>query len=206
MLILGHTGITLGSAALLSGALRRSRFSQPKEESPQAVADSKNSSIGKSSWLTFLWSRVDIRLLLIGSLLPDIIDKPVGQYFFRETFSNGRIFSHTLLFLIMVTVAGLYLYRRSNREWLLVLSFGTFTHLVLDQMWLAPQTLFWPLLGFTFDREELADWVPNMLQAMLTNPEVYIPELVGAIVLFWFGLVLVRRKKVLAFIRYGKVR
>jgi len=206
MLILGHTGITLGAAALLSGALRRNRFSQPKEESSQAVADSKDSSIGKSSWLTFLWSRVDIRLLLVGSLLPDIIDKPVGQYFFRETFSNGRIFSHTLLFLILVTVAGLYLYWRRNSGWLLVLSFGTFTHLALDQMWRAPRTLFWPVLGSVFARIELADWSPNMLQAMLTNPEVYIPELVGAIVLFWFGLVLVRRRKVFAFTRYGKVR
>ena len=199
MLILGHTGITLGAAALLAGALERGRFSR-------AITGSEKPLSEKASWFTMLWRRADIRLLMTGALLPDIIDKPVGQYFFRETFSNGRIFSHTLLFLILVALAGLYLYRRSNREWLLVLSFGTFTHLVLDQMWLAPQTLFWPLLGFTFDREELADWVPNMLQAMLTNPEVYIPELVGAIVLFWFGLVLVRRKKVLAFIRYGKVR
>ena len=206
MLILGHTGITLGAAALLSGALSRNRFSQPKEESPQAVADLKDSSIGKSSWLAFLWSRVDTRLLLIGSLLPDIIDKPVGQYFFRETFSNGRIFSHTLLFLILVTVAGLYLYWRRSSGWLLVLSSGTFAHLVLDQMWRAPGTLFWPFFGFAFARIELVDWVPNMLQAILTNPEVYIPELVGAIVLVWFGLVLVRRRKVFAFIRYGKVR
>ena len=143
---------------------------------------------------------------MIGALLPDIIDKPAGQYFFRETFSNGRIFSHTLLFLILVTLAGLYLYRRSSRGWLFVLSFGTFTHLILDQMWLAPQTLFWPFFGFAFAREELADWAPNMLQSLLTNPEVYISELVGAIVLFWFGLVLARRRKAFAFIRYGKVR
>jgi len=205
MLILGHTGITLGAAALLSGALRRSRISQPKEESPQAVADSKNSSSEKASWFTMLWRRVDIRLLMIGALLPDIIDKPAGQFFFREPFSNGRIFSHTLLFLILVTVAGLYLYWRRGSSWLLALSFGTFAHLVLDRMWRAPQTLFWPVLGSAFARIELADWASNILQAMLTNPEVYIPELVGAIVLFWFGLVLVRRRKVFAFIRYGKV-
>jgi len=198
MLILGHTGITLGAAALLTGALERGRFSR-------AVKGSEKPSSEKASWFTMLWRRADIRLLLIGALLPDIIDKPVGQYFFRETFSNGRIFSHTLLFLILVTVAGLYLYWRRNSGWLLVLSFGTFTHLALDQMWRAPRTLFWPVLGSVFARIELVDWAPNILLVMLTSPEVYIPELVGAIVLFWFGLVLVRRRRVFAFIRYGKV-
>ena len=200
MLIFGHTGITLGAAMLLNGALReRHRSSQEVSASSEARSD-------KASWLTSLGSYIDIRLLLIGSLLPDIIDKPVGQFFFRETFSHGRIFSHTLLFLILITLAGFYLYQRRNKGWLLVLSFGTFTHLILDQMWRAPQVLFWPLLGFAFERADLTDWASNIFRALLANPGVYVPELVGAAVLLWFGLVLVRRRTVCAFIRYGRVR
>ena len=168
MLIFGHPGITLGVAALLSGALGSRHFSQDKggqaagscQRSPAAPA-SDCSPGGKASWLTYLGGYLDIRLLLVGSLLPDIIDKPVGHFFFKEIFSHGRIFSHTLLFLVLVALVGLYLYLRHNKGWCLVLSFGTFSHLILDQMWRAPQTLFWPLYGFAFDRIELTDWIPK---------------------------------------------
>jgi inner membrane protein len=190
MLILGHAGITLGAGALLAGAVR-SRRSKPT---------------WNLSWFTALSSYLDIRLLLIGSLLPDIIDKPVGQYFFRETFSNGRIFSHTLLFLILMTAVGFYLYKRRHQVWLLTLAAGTFVHLILDKMWLAPRTLFWPLLGTAFDRIYLADWVSNILRALMTNPEVFVPEAVGLVILLWFGLSLVFRKKVGAFIKCGEIK
>jgi len=188
MLLLGHAGITLGAATLLAGALKSSHSTQ----------------IRKVSWFASLSSYIDIRLLLIGSLLPDIIDKPVGQLFFRETFSQGRIFSHTLLFLVVITAVGFYLYKRHRRVWLLTLSAGTFMHLVLDEIWLVPGTLFWPLLGFTFGRIELTGWASNIFQALLSDPAVYIPEAIGLVILLWFGLVLVRQKKVGAFIKYGK--
>jgi hypothetical protein len=149
---------------------------------------------------------LDVRLLMIGALLPDIIDKPLGLFFLRESLGNGRIFSHTLLFLITVALAGLYLYLRRNKSWMLVLAFGTFTHLAFDQMWQAPRTLFWPFFGFDFVRIEPAGWVPGILHALMTNPEVYVPELVGALIVLWFGLTLVRRKKVITFIRHGLVR
>lgn len=198
MLVLGHTGIALGTAAILFSTLGNSRFSQ--------VVPLGNATSQKASWLISLGRRIDIRLLLIGSLLPDIIDKPVGQIFFRETLSNGRIFCHTLLFLIIITLAGLYLYRRHGRIWLLVISFGTFMHLVCDQMWLSPRTLLWPVLGFVFDRADLTDWMPNMLHALLTSPEVYVPELVGAAIIIWFAVELVHKRKVFAFVRYGQVQ
>ena len=202
MQIFGHVGITLGAAALLTGAVKSSRFSQTEGESSQAVAALN----GKVSWFTSLGSYIDIRLLLMGSLLPDIIDKPVGQLFFRETFSQGRIFSHTLLFFILVTLAGFYLYQHRSKGCLLVISFGTFTHLIFDQMWRSPRTLFWPLFGFAFERADLTYWVQNTFYALLTDPGVYIPELVGAAILLWFGVVLVRRRKIGAFIRYGQLR
>ncbi len=208
MLVFGHTGITLGAAALLAGALGSRRLSKTTKD--EAVESSLHYSQvvpnRKPSWLTYLGSRIDIRLLLVGSLLPDIIDKPVGHFFFRETFSNGRIFCHTLLFLILVTVAGIYLYRRYSKTWLLAFSFGTLTHLILDQMWHAPQTLFWPLLGLAFERADISNWIPNIFYALLTEPAVYLSELVGAVILIWFAWLLLRRGKIYLFIKYGRVQ
>ena len=204
MLVLGHAGITLGAATLLAGALQVRRLHKIRDGLTKAVPVLERSSGEKVSWFAYLGRCVDIRLLLVGSLLPDIIDKPVGQLFFRETFSQGRIFSHTLLFLVIITVAGYYLYKRRRAVWLLTLSFGTFLHLILDQIWNAPRTLFWPFGGATFAREDLTSWASNIFQAIMSNPGVYVPEAVGLVILLWFGLALVRRKKVGAFIKCGK--
>ncbi|MFC2010661.1 metal-dependent hydrolase [Chloroflexota bacterium] len=51
------------------------------------------------------------------------------------------MFTHTLLFFILITLSGLWLYKWRSQTWLLVLSFGVFTHLLLDQMWSSPSTL-----------------------------------------------------------------
>ena len=188
MLIFAHAGITLGAVTLVAGVVNKKQSSHNT----------------KISWFTSLSRYVDIRILLVGSLLSDIIDKPVGQYFFRETFSSGRIFSHTLLFLIVLTGIGFYLYKRHRQVWMLTLAAGTFFHLILDGMWASPATLFWPLLGFTFERAELENWLWNILRALFSHPEVYIPELTGLAILLWFGLSLLFRRKVSAFFKLGK--
>ena len=187
MLVLGHAGITLGVATLLAGTVPGIRASQ-----------------GRVSWFASLGNRIDIRLLLLGSLLPDIIDKSVGIFFFREAFASGRIYAHTLLFLILIAAVGFYLYKCHRKVWLLTLAFGVFMHLVLDEMWHGPATLFWPFLGFTFERVDLTDWALNIFQALMSNPEVYITEATGLAVLLWFGLSLIGRKKVGVFVKYGR--
>lgn len=196
MLIFGHAGVTLGAGVLLKGTLSRSYSLQPRVNK---VTDGS-----RPRWLTFL-EKIDTRLLLIGSLLPDIIDKPVGQFFFREYLSSGRIFCHTLAFLLLITLTGFYLYRSHGKTWLLVLAFGAFTHLICDQMWLAPQTLLWPAYGWAFQKYDLTYWLQNIFYALHTDPAVYVPELVGMAILIWFVLVLVRRGRVHAFIRNGQV-
>jgi len=205
MFIFGHTGITLGVATLLNGILIKSHTPPKnelagKQQSLQEPSDSENGyARGISSWPASLASRIDARLLLIGSLLPDIIDKPVGWVFFRDTFSNGRIYGHTLLFLIVITLGGLYLYWRRHKTWLLALSFGTFTHLILDLMWRAPKTLLWPLYGWQFEREAYPEnWILiiyDIIHFTLNHPIMSIPEIAGVLVLAWFGWSLLHKRK-----------
>ncbi len=208
MLIFGHPGITLGAAVLLNSALTKGAFPHPKgslESSPKMSAAGDYPSGRMASWFASLANRIDIRVLLIGSLLPDIIDKPLGHLFFRETFSNSRIFSHTLLFLILITIAGFILYRSRRKTWLFALSFGTFTHLLCDQIWRIPQTLFWPMYGFAFIRKDLTRWLERMATNIVTDPPTYIPEIVGGIILILFLWVVVSNGKLRTFIRYGKL-
>lgn len=213
MLLLAHTGITLGAAVLVTGGLASIRHQVDSEDSKEASRDHiycARSIIGHwlyfiSSWLTTLGWHIDIRLLLLGAVLPDIIDKPVGQLFFRETFNNGRIFSHTLLFPTILAAIGFYIYHSRGKSWLLVIAGGTFMHLILDQMWIVPETLFWPLFGTDFPKEDIAGWITNILNDLIKNPAVFIPELIGAIILVWFVIILLHRRKALAFIVRGQV-
>ncbi len=197
MLILGHLGTTLGAAALAGGMAEKLRSGSSGGDAPARKT--------APSWLSYAGARMDIRLLLVGALLPDIIDKPMGHFLFRETFSSGRIFSHTFLFAALVAIAGLLLYRKHRRTGALALAAGTFSHLVLDQMWRTPQTLWWPLLGLAFPEIETADWLRGLFLALTGDPSVYIPELLGLGILAWFGWELFRRGRVRAFLRHGQV-
>ncbi len=204
MLILGHAGITLGAAVLLSGASTIFRSPIPRQKKTAFVSPDDHLNQPKS-WLTSLARHADIRLLLAGSLLPDIIDKPLGHIFFREALSSGRIIGHTLFFLILITLAGFLLYQRNKKTWPLAVSFSVLAHLILDQMWKAPETLLWPFFGFAFEKHDITSWLPDILDALTVKPEVYIPELVGGLVIIWFAWEVLRRRKLLSFIKHGRI-
>ena len=213
MFLFGHAGITLAAAVLINRAIGKSHNpaagtpgsgAQP----PSATQDS-NLFSKVTSWLTSLAGSIDIRLLLIGSLLPDIIDKPIGRLFFRETFNNGRIFAHTLAFLVVLTLSGWLLYWSRKKNFLLVLSFGVLTHLFLDIMWKNPRTLLWPLYGLSFWKSDydysFIRYLQRMLQTVIDHPEIGIPEYAGAAVVIWFGWVLIRRRTLFTFLKNGRV-
>lgn len=210
MLVFGHAGITLGAVTLLNG-LVTGVISKPKNAYARIElednAPEESTTGGLTSWFTRLGRRWDIRILLVGSLLPDIIDKPLGQVVFRKSISTGRIFFHTLLFTIVMVLGGLFLRYRTGKTWLLVLSAGAFAHLMLDEMLRqeALPTLLWPLYGLEFPRAELTDWLGNIWQALLHNPSVYIPEIVGGIILLLFLWVLLRNGTLINFIRHGRL-
>ena len=190
MLLLGHVGITLGAAVLLSTILGNQDSSCARRNdvlelssTPDAVQAAGDSQNRTKFGLSGLLAHLKVRPLIIGSLLPDMIDKPVGLYFLRKTFSNGRIFGHTLLFSVLTTFAGLCSYRRRRKTHMLNLSFGAVTHLILDEMWNIPKTFFWPVRGFRFEREDTGRWFARMFRKLRTEPGAYIPELIGAAIL-----------------------
>jgi hypothetical protein len=76
--------------------------------------------------------------ILLGSVLPDLIDKPIGEIMLADSLSNGRLVAHTLLFAGICALIGL------------ALSGAVLLHLSEDQMWRIPETLFFPLFGLAF--------------------------------------------------------
>lgn len=71
--------------------------------------------------------------LAIGALLPDLIDKPVGEVIFASTLANGRIIG-TLFFVLLLALIGVYVYKKRKDSRGLALASGSFFHLLEDQM------------------------------------------------------------------------
>ncbi len=121
---------------------------------------------------------VNLAYLALGSILPDIIDKPMGLMVFG-TPEMSRTYAHTLLFLLILVVSAVYL--KDVR--LASVSVGVFAHLILDSMWQSPVFLFWPLLGnFPQAPDVGTSGTSSYIQGLLDelrNPMVGIQEVLG---------------------------
>ena len=120
MLVFGHVGVTLAVFLILGFLVHALR------------------------------AHIDNRYVAFGSMLPDIIDKPIGRVLFAESIANGRIIAHTLMFSILIFVAGYYLYKRKGDSRIAIIAGASFCHLLEDGMWKQPVTFFWPLYGWEF--------------------------------------------------------
>ena len=194
MLILGHTSITLGTAVVVE-ALRRPRA--PGSTDATGVPQRLHGA------LVSLSRRVDLRLLLVGSLLPDIIDKPLGLLLLPDVFGTGRIYCHALIFPVALATIGVIPYLKYKSNGLLVLAYGAVMHLVLDSMWLNQGTLFWPVTELSLPAVASTGWLGNIFLSLLTNPAAYFPEIAGAILLLPVFLLVKRSGGVLHFLRTG---
>ena len=128
--------------------------------------------------------KLSMAFVALGSILPDLIDKPLGWIVFG-TPAMGRTFAHTLLFLLALLVISALAH--SNK--MASISFGVTGHLVLDFMWNSPITLFWPLLGRFPDESRIGvESYMEMLIHGLSNPIISIPEALGFIYLIYYIL------------------
>jgi len=208
MLLFAHTGITVGIVRACSFLVSKSGPNNCSE-----LDCSSGFSIvirNKQLYLNYLLNRVksqigsiDYRIILLGSLLPDIIDKPVWLFTGGRIFPSGMDYGHTLLFSLTLFICGLILagYRKS---WLLVISLCSFMHLIFDQIWNNPVTLFWPLLG-PLSGGDAAGWMPGIAYGLFNSPETYIPEILGMVIVLLFAYRLVKRKGITSFIREGVI-
>lgn len=107
--------------------------------------------------------------LLIGSLFPDIIDKPI----FLLGLGNGRFLSHSVFF-ILINFVILFLITKRNLKVSFSFLVGMSIHLILD---LPKIPLFYPFILYDYIilEEPLLYWFSQLF----TNPIVIITESIG---------------------------
>jgi len=139
----------------------------------------------------FKSSGIDYRLIALGSMLPLLVDLPVGH----------TAFGHTVLFpivLLVVVMIGTIGRPRLTRRRLLCLPIGVFCGLILSAAFTNADLFWWPIGGTTFPDDSLLPvwWV------------VLLEELAGLVACWWvvgqFDLYLPEPRREL--IRTGRLR
>jgi hypothetical protein len=150
--------------------------------------------------------KIDYRLVLIGSVLPDLIDKPIGRILFAEAFNSGRIFAHTLLFVLgLYGISSYHWYKYRKIGWLVVAE-SCLLHDVFDTIWTIPQTFFWPFLGWEFYTNPEEQWLASVLTKLITDPLVFVPEFIGLMIVLYTVWQLTAHRKLKSFLKNGKLK
>ena len=127
---------------------------------------------------SFRDDRMDVRLLVVGALLPDLIDTPIGLLWYGAL-GSVRLVAHSLLFgaLLMVIVVARTRRGRPRKRWM-PLAIGVLIHMFLDAMWADPETLLWPFLGVDITGAGVES-VGELVTAILTDWKVWALEATG---------------------------
>lgn len=126
---------------------------------------------------------VPVGFVLVGALLPDLVDKPLGHAILG--WENGRLWGHALAFAAVLLAGALYAGSRRG----LALGAATLVHQGLDQVWVDPTSWLWPLLGpFPVG---VSGGVPDWWVALLSDPFLWSTEALGGLALL--GLLVLPR-------------
>lgn len=127
--------------------------------------------------------RVDYRIVAIASLIPDLIDKPIGRVLFKERFDSGRLFGHALLLNLVIFCVLFFMRGRAKRQFVLV-PISSLLHLAEDAMWSMPTVFWWPLFGTTFPRDPVSGGTLAFLNPA-RDRSMLIQEVVGLLLILW---------------------
>ena len=144
-------------------------------------------------WAVLQDPAVDYRLVMLGALLPDVIDAPFGGIRYAHTL----VASAAVLAVVMVATVG----KRRLRRRLLGVPIGMLVHLVLDGVWTDARVFWWPFRGWSL---ATAGRLPSLAHPVgVTVAE----EIAGALALVWcwvrFGLADPGRRS--RFLRTGRL-
>jgi LexA-binding, inner membrane-associated putative hydrolase len=140
------------------------------------------------TWAALVWLQsrratgtIDYRGAAAAALLPDLVDKPLSLTLLADSGTSQGLL-HTLMGQALLTLA-VALFKPAWLPYALI-SNG---HLIADQMWKYPRTLFYPFSG-RLDSWRFVGTPAAMLDAyaeIVTRPAIIAGELVGLILMAW---------------------
>jgi len=137
--------------------------------------------------------RINRLSLIIGSLLPDFIDKPLELL----GISSGRGYFHNLLF-AGISFAIVYILSKKNNAISFPFLFGIIIHLLLDM----PIPIFYPFIQYEFvpiHKNPVEYWANNLTKSII----YLLSEIIGIIIIIFIIInnKLYSKSKILSYLR-----
>ncbi|WP_093795998.1 metal-dependent hydrolase [Sporomusa acidovorans] len=143
-------------------------------------------------------------MCLVGSLLPDLIDKPVG------ILSAGnhifiKSFGHSLFFLVLLYNISKLLRNNRHRSLCLTLWIGSILHDLFDLMWHFPKVLFWPVPLPNLPEEPYGPWGQTIYFGEFHFQLLLVLEFVGGFILLVTFIKLLFENRIKHFLKTGEI-
>lgn len=146
---------------------------------------------------------IDYRLILIGSLIPDLIDKPL-VFLADPEFVNMslRSFGHSLIGAFSMLLIVWFITRRWQRLPVLSFGFALVAHLVFDRMWEMAEVLLWPVLGYVLPEQNIpfSHWYQSHFNQLPNT----LPDFVGIGVIAAFTGYTIWNRALTTFLKSGQ--
>lgn len=128
--------------------------------------------------------KVDLRFLLLGAALPDVIDLSVVTV---AGGSRSELWGHSLVVPTVMAAVVLLTTRRGRRRraWMALVVAWLF-HLLIDGMWADGRVFLWPVFGWALPVGGSPFW-PGAWERALGDPWRWVLELAGLAYLIWLA-------------------
>ena len=125
-------------------------------------------------------NRRAILICITGSILPDLVDKPLG-FLFPEVLGGGRTIFHSLAVVFIILIVTLMFFQSNNRLPGAGVAGAVLLHQVFDEMWTLPANWFYPLLG-PFQGTMIPDYIGTYFWFEITNPSEWL-FMIGSVII-----------------------
>ena len=61
------------------------------------------------------------------------------------------------------------------------------------------------MMGAEFERHETGEWLGGLFETLTSNPYVYVPEIIGALIVAAFAWNIIRGRNLVRFIKTGQL-
>lgn len=136
-------------------------------------------------YVTLGRSRIDYRWILVGAILPDLIDGLLSVAVYDG--GSGRGVAHSIAAVVVVAVGVLLFTRGTTRLSLFGLAVGWLLHLVADGMWQSPETFLWPAFGPNFSETPVEPYGWDLFAHPLDHLSTWGAEVLGIVALAYLG-------------------